>query len=441
MRAVTSALLLGTLLAAGACGTGEPAAPRPTRIVLITIDTLRPDHCSLYGYRRRTTPFLDELAAHATVFENAYSTASWTAPAMASLFTSLPPRAHGVVRGFLANGKITSQDLLADQFQTLAEALASGGFQTFGVSTNAHLTNATGFAQGFTELTSLWWEDAEQANAAALAFKERLRAAERSFLWVHYFDPHYPYLHREPWYDTFQAEPDDPQTKALPPAVVKGFREMVDGYDSEIAAVDDNLRRLFGDLGIDSSALVVVVSDHGEAFFEHGTLSHGQSLFEEEIRIPLLVQMPGEATGRRVAALVSLADVFPTILDAVGLPIEHPVEGRSLVPAVRGDALADGVIVTQLDRGAVSHHAVRSGDWKLYRRTPPEKPVGLFDLPQDRREGHDLSGSEPDRVRDLDREWSAFVDRWPPFTAPRKVEAFGKDQIDRLRALGYLDHD
>src|SRR5262245_39928490 len=234
-RYAAVSLLLGTLLQAGACRTDEPSArPRPTNVVLITIDTLRPDRRPLYGYRRKTTPFLDELADRAAVFDRAYSTSSWTAPAMASLFTSLPPRAHGVVKGFVANEQVLGQDLLSDRFDTLAEILSRNGWQTFGVSTNAHLTTATGFGQGFTELRSLWWDGAARANDEALALAERLRTAERWFLWVHYFDPHFPYDHHQPWFDAYVSEPDPPLPQPVPPDLLKGLREMDAGYDSEI---------------------------------------------------------------------------------------------------------------------------------------------------------------------------------------------------------------
>jgi arylsulfatase A-like enzyme len=434
------ALLLGTLLTMAACRSDDPSVrPTPTKVVLITIDTLRPDHCSLYGYRRKTTPFLDELAARAVVFDRAYSTSSWTAPAMASLFTSLPPRAHGVVRGFVANEQVVGQDVLSDRFDTLAEILSRNGWQTFGVSTNAHLTTATGFAQGFMEFRSLWWDDAARANTEVLALAERLATAGRWFLWVHYFDPHFPYDHQQPWFDVYASEAVPPVREPVPPDVVKALHDMVAGYDSEIAYVDDHLRKLFAALAIDPSTFVVVVSDHGEAMLEHSTFGHGQSLFEEEVRIPFLVRPSGDVPGRHLDSMVSIADVFPTILDAVGIAPPARLVGRSLVPALRGARLPDATIVTELDRQPIGQHAVRSGAWKLYRRDPPQEFVRLHDLSHDPLERNDLSGAERTRVRDLDAAWDGFAARWPRFAAPTVAQPVGKDQVDRLRALGYLD--
>jgi arylsulfatase A-like enzyme len=204
--------------------------------------------------------------------------------------------------------------------------------------------------------------------------------------------------------------------------------------------VDDHLRTLFDALAIDSSTLVVVLSDHGEAFLNHGAFGHGNSLFEEEIRIPLMMRMPGDLPGRRVDTMVSISDVFPTILDVVGItPPAAGIVGRSLVPILRGDPFPDSAIFTELDRGRTPQHAVRSGQWKLYRKDQPKDFVSLYDLAADPLERNDLAGVERDRVRELDAAWDGFATNWPKVTAAQIVPAFGQDQIDRLRALGYVD--
>jgi arylsulfatase A-like enzyme len=259
---------------------------------------------------------------------------------------------------------------------------------------------------------------------------------------VHYFDPHSPYEHRQPWFDAYIGEPPPsmtPDQQKVPPELIKALRETAAGYDSEIAYVDDHLRTLFEALAIDSSALVVVTSDHGEAFLEHGAFGHGNSLFEEEIRIPLIVRMPDDVPGRRVDTMVSIADVFPTILEVVGITPPAGIVGRSLVPILHGDRLPDIAISTELDRGPVPQHTVRSGQWKLYRKDRPEEFVHLYDLAVDPLERNDRADVERARVRDLDAVWDGFAKKWPKFTAAQVLPAFGKDQIDRLRALGYVD--
>jgi arylsulfatase A-like enzyme len=431
-----------TALAALAFGCqGDPPGPhRRPNIVLITIDTLRADHCSFYGYERATTPFLDELASRSTVFENTYGTSSWTAPSMASLFTALPPRAHGVIGGVFWNGKVAGQDYLSDDFNTLAEVLARHGYDTFGVSTNAHLTSATGFAQGFAALTELWFKDASVATAEALNFADRLDASSRYFLWVHYFDPH-EYHQREPWYGDYRRQRQEGSVRrdTTGPKDVAGFLEdLVDRYDSCINYTDQSVRMLFSRLNLESDALVIVTSDHGEAFFEHGNYAHGKTLFEEEIRVPLIVRVPGQTQGRRVRSRATLLDIYPTILDAATSRAPGKMAGVSLLPAARGEPTADRMIVTELDRGKVADRTLTWGRWKLYQTEKPDRSVRLFDLRDDPAERQDVSADEPDRVEDLQRRWNAWTGTWPRFTAPTKAAPFGEDQLKQLRALGYV---
>jgi arylsulfatase A-like enzyme len=420
---------------------GDPPSPPPD-VVLITIDTLRADHCSLYGYERPTTPFLDELAERATVFENASASSSWTAPSMASLFTSLPPRSHGVRTGFYRKGKVVNQDYLQDDFETLAEVLAGHGYRAFGVSTNAALTTRTGFAQGFDALTELWWEPAAVVNEHVLRLRAELEAADRYFLWVHYFDPHAEYVAQEPWFSEYEGSP--------PPATATGPEEAtrrealeklkvsIEKYDSEINYVDASIRKLVEALDLESSALLVITSDHGEAFLEHWTLSHGQSLFQEEIRIPLLLRLPDQRESRRIDAPVSLVDIYPTILDALSLEIPSGLAGTSLLPVIRDGRGPARAIVAELDRGTRSDHSLTWQQWKLYQRERPNPFVRLFDLRTDPGEREDLSATETERLRELTERWARWKATWPYVVAPRKVAPFGPEEQERLRALGYL---
>jgi arylsulfatase A-like enzyme len=423
---------------------GDPAGTqRPSKIVLITIDTLRADHCSFYGYERATTPFLEELASRSTVFENTYSTSSWTAPSMASIFTALPPRSHGVIGGILWNGKVAGQDCLSDDFSTLAEVLAQHGYETFGVSTNAHLTSATGFAQGFAALTELWFEEASVATAEAVKFADRLDASSRYFLWVHYFDPH-EYHQREPWYGDYRRQRQDAPVRrdaTAPEGAVELLEDLVDRYDSSINYTDQSLRALFSRLDLESDALVIVTADHGEAFFEHGNYAHGQTLFEEEIRVPLIVRLPGQSQGKRVQSRVSLLDIYPTILDAAGMRAPARLAGVSLLPAARGEPMADRMIVAELDKRKIADRTLTWGRWKLYQKEKPDRGVRLFDLRDDPAERHDLSADEPDRVEDLQRRWNTWSGTWPRYTAPTKAAPYGEDQLKQLRALGYVNDE
>lgn len=434
--------LLAILVACAGAGCRRAAQPAPANVVLITIDTLRASRCSLYGHERKTTPFLDELATRSTVFDNAHATSSWTAPSMASLFTSLPPRSHGVIHGFVEKGKVIDQEVLSGDFVTLAEALAGHGYKAFGVSTNGHLTAKTGFGQGFDVLTEIAWEPASAVEEKTLLLRDRLRAAESYFLWVHYLDPHWPYEERQPWFDSYQATlRQDVDGAEIPPGKgknIQAFFEMLNRYDSEIAYVDDSIRRLFSELALEQNSLVIVTADHGEAFFDHGQFSHGQSLYEEEIRVPLLVRLPGQVVARRVDSVVSLVDLYPTILDIVGIDSPTNIEGLSLLPAVRGDGKVERAVVAELDRDKPKHRSLIRQGWKLYRKSAPDAFVRLFDLQEDPHERNDRAAAEADRLDAMQRRWAEWEKDWPRFDAPRRIAPLDAGARERLRALGYL---
>ncbi len=431
------AMCLMTMLAA--CAGGSMPDPTGHNVVLITVDTLRADHCSVYGYDRETTPFLAELARHATVFDHAYANSSWTAPSMASLFTSLPPRAHGVTTGFFRKGEVTDQDYLSDDFDTLTEVLARHGYETFGVSTNAHLTASTGFAQGFDALTELWWKAAPEANAEALRFRDRLEAADRYFLWVHYFDPHHPYEAREPWFSTYQRMRKDPQPEVPNAAAIESvlpFGEEMSKYDSEIRYVDASIQQLLEALVPKSDALVIVTSDHGEAFFEHGNVTHGQTLFDEEIRVPLIIRAPGQLAAQRIDSRVSLLDVYPTILDLLGIEIPGGLAGASVAAAAAGSDRGRAV-VAELDRKRTEQSFIWQ-NWKLYRGEKPRAFVRLYDLQHDPDERRDLAADHAPRIDEMSARLAEWQESWPRAVAPRKAAPVTEQQLERLRALGYL---
>lgn len=431
------ALMLCALLG---CTEQEPA-PRPPDVILITIDTLRADHCSAYGYERPTTPFLDELASRSLVFENAYGTSSWTAPSMASLFTSLPARSHGVVRGFLLKGKVLGQDLLADDFETLAEVLAREGYSTFGVSTNAHLWRSSGFAQGFESFTELAWEDAEATGKAVRALTEELRSSRPFFLWVHYFDPHTPYSPREPWVGTFRAAPHPSDTReGIDASALAIATEMRNNYDSEIAYVDEQIRETLDALDLEDDPLLIVTSDHGESFFDHGHLGHGTSLFEAQIRIPMIVHQPGQTDGRRIEEPTSLVDLYPTILEAVGIAPPDGLAGVSLLS--REGADAERIVVTELDRApkAPRLRTLLSGTWKLHRTQGDPNADQLYDLTRDPAESEDVAASNPERLARMRKRWREWTKSWPRTSPRREVAPFQSvKDVERLRALGYIE--
>ncbi len=310
------------------------------------VDTLRADRLGVYGNQRGLTPFLDELAARGTLFSDAYAACSWTNPSVASVFTSRYPSQHHV----------TSFDSrLPDAEVTLAESLAPYRYLTLGFTANIRLSRPLGFAQGFRDwagFLTVAKPRAGQLRRRGLRRMDRVRgtrSARPLFLYFHFMDPHGPYNPPAPYRARFARRADpaidsaqanqklvDLRWEALSPAEVDHLQSL---YDGEVAYLDSELRRLFDELarrGILEEAVVVVTADHGEEFGEHGLMSHGDSLYNQELRVPLLVLGRGIPAGRVVRDNVSLVDVAPTILALAGVPGSPRFEGRSLVPLLTG---------------------------------------------------------------------------------------------------------
>jgi arylsulfatase A-like enzyme len=343
----------------------------PPDLIVIVVDTLRADHLGCYGYGRPTSPNLDQFAADGILFENAFAQSSWTSPSIASLFTSLYPSAHGVT---------TFASALPAALPTMAEVLQRQGFKTSGLSANfVHIIKRKGFARGFDTFAELHRqataeEEAEFARrVAADAQTVTTRAIEaaasargsRLFLYVHYMDPHSTYSPPEPFRGRFVRPYDGPFTGGTEQLkrVVQGelqvndadLRRLVDLYDAEIAFVDAEIGRLFRELRkLDrfDNAVVVVLSDHGEEFGDHGGVFHGVTLYDEMTRVPLLVRLPsGRRAGSRVEQVVPLVDLGPTLLQLVGLQDDRTTQGRSIV-----DLLETGKSATSAPRAFSELH-------------------------------------------------------------------------------------
>ncbi|HXK21472.1 MAG TPA: sulfatase [Myxococcota bacterium] len=305
---------------------------RPNLLV-VSLDTLRARNVGAYGHERDTTPFLDQLAESGVLFENAITASVSTGPSHMSLFTGLYPVHHGMRRG---------QEPRSPSAVPLALLLRRAGYHTAAFTEDGYLIRIFGFGDGFSEYSENTGSHGAVPGEAQVTFERAERWLARSrrrpfFLFVHTYEVHAPYMPPAETANLFRSD-GEPGTAA------PDLRSEQDDYDREIRFVDDKVRELIGALernGLRNSTTVVVLSDHGEEFGEHGYFQHGTALFEESLRVPLIFEGWGIPAGERVAGQVSLIDVTPTLLALVGVQAPAGLDGENLLPAMHGKALPE----------------------------------------------------------------------------------------------------
>ncbi|MBI4493529.1 MAG: sulfatase-like hydrolase/transferase [Chloroflexi bacterium] len=438
--------------------TGAPAPARRPNVLIITIDTLRADHLGIYGNSRVSTPAMDRLGQQGVVFQNAIVQQPNTNASHATLFTGAYPSTHGVRAHML--------DTLRDQMVPLAEHVRGFDYTTAGIFSWVSLEPAySGLDRGFDsyddvavnlpaylaskplQALAAGYKKVVQRLALAHLFDHELGAAKRVeevldgkadvttdaairwlnergqepfFLWLHYFDPHYPYTPPPP-FDSLYVEPCDScldgsmQTVDLihagqqpSPAEVQ---RLIGLYDGEIAFTDQELGRLLQalqELDLADDTLVVLTGDHGESFGDHGLWFHGYGLYQTEVHVPLLMRYPRALpAGTSVQEPVGTLDVMPTILELLQLPSPATVEGRSLLPLVRGEEAAGSrAVITEIDEQD-SQLSVVWRKWKLIVDTATWQ-AQLYDLERDPGERADLAAAEPEVVGQLRK----VLDEW-----------------------------
>jgi len=449
-------LLLPPAKAAATPSAAPPPAKRPNVLVYL-VDTLRADHVGAYGYGKPTTPALDAVARQGVVCAAARAQSSWTRPTVATILTGLHPITHNTM---------DKLQRLPEEIETLPERLQAAGYRTGYVTTNANVSGKFGFRQGtemFLYLTDRQGgrpvkADAVRVNEAAIRWLESLEGDAPFFLYLHTVDPHAPYLPDEPWRSRFVPELDD-EGLGLRRSLARLERGQVEAsertmaqlaglYDAEVAGND----AAFGELveylkrsGRWDSTLVLFVADHGEEFLDHGKMEHGRTLYEEQLRVPMVWKLPGGAgAGRRIETPVEQIDVAPTILEAAGVERPASFPGRSLWAALAAGApLDERPSVALLDRLSYAYEAVYHRGFKLIRRIDRtiyrERPLDqLFDLGLDPFERAERERELPVHRALLESKLRALRAALGPTMTPGEAE-LDPELEQTLRALGYIN--
>ena len=464
---LTVALLLAGL---ASCAGGGSDAVRPARhVVLISLDTTRADQLGLYGNPAVKTPHLDRLAAESVVLDDFMTVVPTTLASHVSLFTGNYPHTHGTPRnGFLVN----------ERNVMLPEILGERGFVTAGFAGSFALEGRFNFAQGFEHYDEAFERlagqdgrlqnerSAESVTRAVVDYLDRNEVPERLFLFVHYFDPHAPYEAPPPYdtmYDPSGREGLPDWTTVRHEGLVKpGSKDEIADrlarqYAAEISYMDHNLGRLLDELrerGILDDALLVVTSDHGENFWEHGAVfDHGWSTYQTTMRGVGIIRLPRAAlAGTRIGGVAANIDVMPTVLDYLGIPLPDGIDGEPIdltraaakpLDRVRFGQAAKPWQEVETDPRWVNMmktRCIRSGKYKLVQ-VPYAGREELYDLEADPAEQVDLlatpgAGTEAAarRLRDQLEAWAASARPLPSRFDPSQRE----ETIERLRALGYL---
>ena len=440
----------------GPAGTGSGWS-----VLLITIDTLRPDHLGAYGYHRRTSPNIDALAAEGTLFEEAFT--YW--PKTRGSFVAMLTGRYASQSGY---GK--THPLLVGFNPTLASVLQEVGYDTVAIVDNANVAASLGYGKGFRLYRETWEEAALETEMdrtratteAAVEFLARAQPDRPFLLWLHYVNPHTPYTPPPP-FDSAFLDPRAAEGPSLPVVdsleggiprrwAVPGQDRLawyVAQYDGEIAAVDAELGRVleaFRASAVSDTTVVALTSDHGESLGEHDYyFDHGKNLFDPSLRVPLILVVPGAPAGLKTPVLASTLDLVPTLLDAVKASYPSGLAGRSLLPAVAGKEVPGrSRLFAQNDRNLTGTLDSR---FKLVATPEGEGArVELYDRSSDPGETRDVSADHPAELQRqraeleafqarADREWESLREELAKTSGEERLSP---EACERLRALGYV---
>ena len=441
---------------------------RNTRpVVLISVDTLRADHLGCYGYARETTPAIDSLAGDSAVFLNTYASSPWTLPSHVSLLTSL----HGV-----HHQVYTEDEKMAPDLVTLADVMRSEGFMTSAITDGGFVSALYGFSKGFDSYLErgggvFSQDSAGQISRLATQWLDGNKEKD-FFLFIHTYQPHDPHACPPPYRTMFLEE--NPLWLSLNLMGNLGgyagiYRELTERerqniiglYDGEIRYTDEALVRplieKLKEMDLYDSALIIFTSDHGEEFFDHHSWAHGHQLYDEALKVPLIIKFPeSRFKGQRFGSHVRLVDIMPTILEEFDAPsADLTTDGKSLFPVLRGKEGGDRAFLADIGDNILNSHvgrkiALSSGKNKMilnkafspedlrFFTSPPRlvPPIELYDVAEDPQEKQNLAEGKPTVARELN---NRIVEIYKQASRRKSVKAHVDENLkEQLRALGYI---
>ncbi len=444
-----------------------PRGTNNRNIILISVDTLRADHLGCYGYEKQTSPNIDALAADSAKFLNVYASSPWTLPSHVSLFTAL----HCVHHQVYFDNETMDPSLI-----TLTEMLRQNSFSCAAFTGGGFVSAVYGFSKAFNTYNEgsglVFLENAAEHQFGVVSNWLDRHKDRNFFLFIHTYQPHDPYAcpyknkslfieENARWEKIDLLNHLGGNTNIYKNLTENERRNVIGLYDTEIRYTDEELIgpliRKLKDMDLYDSTIIVFTSDHGEEFYDHGSWGHGRNLYDETLKVPLIIKFPeSKYSGRTIDTIVSLVDVFPTILEENRIPLpDIPLDGKSLIPLLKGKEKKDRTFLADLGSNVLNSHipqkicqnqrkdklilneSYTKEDLAFFTSPPPKlDPVELYDLGNDPQEKNNIVDSKAGFVRSLIRKIQETYQK----AVKRKT---GKTKIDeklkkQLQALGYI---
>jgi len=433
-------------------------------VVLIVLDTVRADRLGCYGNTEGITPAIDRFARDAVLFENCYSQAPWTLPAVASILTSAYPDRHG------AGGHEGAFTKLRRDIPTLAEVFADAGYATGAVTNVRFLSDTFGLDRGFDSVdvykTKNVYRHARRAmrtSFAAIRWIQRHKA-KPFFLLVHYYDPHLIYAPPSAFRKRFAAVQDRSTNNYIFGTGTDILNMRTSGtcpdretigrlkklYNGEVAYTDSAVGWLLdriSDIGFHKKTVLALMADHGEEFLDHGGFEHSHTLYDELLNVPLIIRTPGmlkkqaehtpAAAGISIGCDVRSIDVAPTLCGLAGIPPAKEFAGESFVSLLEGGSAADRPVLSQETMWGLSKNALRKDGFKIIVKSSPDK-YELYDIKNDPGEQNNIASKDPVRCGKMIAEVDGIIEAAGGRQLLRQKAAIPEGDINALRSLGYV---